>query len=110
MWYNLSVGNMSIRRTIIMQSNNNHTHSDDEQSSSINNTTNDCNLLLNDKTKNHHPDTSIFDESLLLATVGWLRCNKLQFPLSRFLPSLIERHIAAVYATQLVSGFSLFTQ
>jgi hypothetical protein len=66
---------MSIRRNIVNvtlnhSNNNNNMNSDDEQSSSINNnTTNDCNLLLNDKTKNH-PDTSIFDESLLLATVG----------------------------------------
>jgi hypothetical protein len=68
---------MSMRRNIVNvtlkhsnnNNNNNNMHSDDEQSSSINNTTNDCNLLLNDKTKNH-PDTSLFDESMLLATVG----------------------------------------
>lgn len=63
---------MSIRKNIIAlnHSNNNNTisNSDDEQSSSINNNTNDCNLLLNDKSRNH-PDTSIFDESLL-ATVS----------------------------------------
>lgn len=75
MWYNISVGNMSIRRNIIAlnHSNNNNSNiisnSDDEQSSSINNNTNDCNLLLNDKSKNHQ-DTSIFDESILLATVS----------------------------------------
>lgn len=66
---------MSIRKNILNQSsnsnNNNNSHSDDEQSSSINNTTNDCNLLLNDKSNKAHPaDTSLFDDSLMLATVS----------------------------------------
>jgi hypothetical protein len=91
---------MSIRRNIIAlnHSNNNNitSNSDDEQSSSINNNTNDCNLLLNGKSRNH-PDTSIFDESSILATVSDF--------FFRSLSLLIERHFCLSYS---ISGFSLF--
>lgn len=69
MWYNISDASMSIRKNIIALNNNTVSNSDDEHSSSINNNTNDCNLLLTDKSRNH-PDTSIFDDSSLLATVS----------------------------------------
>lgn len=93
---------MSIRINKIPLNNSNNTNtisnSDDEQSSSINNNnSNDCNLLLNDKSKNH-PDTSIFDDSSLLATVS-------EMIFLRSFSLLIERHICLSYS---ISSFSLF--
>lgn len=94
---------MSIRKNITIHAivNNNNGNSDDEQSSSINcntnDTTNDCNLLLNDKTK-AVPDTSIFDDSLQLATVSFFFAiflttfeEEIFRSLIFFLPLLIER-------------------